>query len=267
MMPTLGAKIGEGRTAEIYTWGNHQVVKLFRADLPAAHVDYEAQIAQIVTEAGISAPAFGGVVEVNGRRGIIYEYVQSASMLTHMKKQPWLLISFARQFAEVHAAIHQRSTPGLPSQHERLERKILQAPRLSDDLRNRLIKRLEAMPSADTACHGDFHPDNILMSPHGLMVIDWTDAKRGSPAADLARTTILLTESALPANLNPATRIFFAIVRRIFYAAYLSRYGQLCPVSNDEIQAWIPLQAAARLTENIPEEEAHLLELAKKIDE
>ena len=114
-MTTIGARIGEGRTAEIYIWGDHQVLKLFRAEM-LDNVDYEARIAQIVTEAGINAPVFGGVVEVNGRRGILYEYVQGVSMLKQMQKQPWSMIHLARQFAEVHAAMHQRSAPELPSQ-------------------------------------------------------------------------------------------------------------------------------------------------------
>ena len=48
-MSTIGAQIGEGRTAEIYTWGDHQVVKLFRAEM-SSNVEHEARIAQIVTE-------------------------------------------------------------------------------------------------------------------------------------------------------------------------------------------------------------------------
>ncbi len=266
-MTSIGARIGEGRTAEIYTWGDHQVLKLFRAEIPPENVDYEARIAQIVTEADINAPAFGGVVEVNGRRGILYEYVQGVSMLKQMQKQPWLIIHFARQFAEVHAAMHQRSAPALPSQRERIERRILQAPRLSDTVKKRLCKRLETLPEGNSICHGDFHPDNVLMSPHGLMVIDWTDSNRGNPTADIARTTLLLTQSALPSNLSAADHTIFTIFRRIFYTAYLRRYAQIQPLARDEVQAWIPLQAAARLNEGIREEEDHLVNLAEKINE
>jgi aminoglycoside phosphotransferase (APT) family kinase protein len=265
-MTTIGTRIGDGRTAEIYTWGDHQVIKLFRADLPLDWVDYEARIAQIVIEAGISAPAFDGVVEINGRRGIVYEYIQGTSMRTQMQQQPWLMIQFAQQFAEVHATMHQRSAPALPSQHERIETGIRQAPRLSAALKKRLLKRLETLPDGDSVCHGDFHPDNVLMSPRGLLVIDWTDAKRGIPAADLARTRLLLRESALPSSLSTAERLLFNVFRRIFYKAYWKSYTRLRPTSRESVQAWIPLQAAARLNESIDEEEDHLVQLAGKID-
>lgn len=138
-MTAVGIKIGEGRTAEIFLWGDHQVLKLFHAGTPHENIDYEARIAQIITEAGIQAPAFGGMIEVNGRSGIVYERVQGASMFAQIQKQPWSVIQFALQFAEVHAAIHARSAPALPSQHERIGRKIRQAPRLGDDLKKRLL--------------------------------------------------------------------------------------------------------------------------------
>jgi uncharacterized protein (TIGR02172 family) len=261
-MTSAGARIGEGRTAEIYTWGDHQVLKLFHTGVPPENVDYEARIAKIITKAGVSAPVFGGVVEVNGRRGILYEYIQGISMRRQMQENPWHLLRFARQFAEVHAAVHERSALELPSQHERIGQRISRAHRLSETSKSRLLSRLEALPEANNVCHGDFHPDNILVSPHSLMVIDWTDAKRGSPAADIARTTILLTESALPAHLNPAARLFFNGFRRLFYHAYMSRYAQIRPLALAEVQAWIPLQAAARLSEGIEEEEKRLLYLS-----
>lgn len=265
-MTSIGLQIGEGRTAEIYAWGDNQVLKLFRAETPQETVDYEARIAQIVTEAGIQAPAFGGIVEVNGRRGILYEYIRGASMLKQMQNQPWYIFRFARQFAAVHAAVHQGSAPELPSQRERIERRILQAPRLRNEVKRRLLKRLETLPDGDSICHGDFHPDNVLLSPHGPAVIDWTDARRGNPTADLARTTLLLTQSALPPNTNPAEHALINVFRRVFYRAYLRRYRQIRPFAYDEMQAWIPLQAAARLNEGIREEEDHLVQLAEKID-
>jgi uncharacterized protein (TIGR02172 family) len=265
-MPTKGALIGEGRTAEIYAWGENQVLKLFHAESSPDSVDYEARIAQIVTEAGISAPAFGGMIEVDGRRGIVYEYVQGTLMLKQLQKQPWSVIKLARQFAEVHAAMHQRSAPALPSQHERLERRILQAPRLSDGVKSRLLKHLERLPTGDTVCHGDFHPENILMSPLGLKVIDWTDAKRGNPMADVARSSIILNQRSLPPRMNRLEGFILNTFRGLFHTVYLKRYAQIRPFAQEDLEAWIPVQAAARLNEGIREEEDHLVQLAEKVD-
>lgn len=52
-----GALIGEGRIAEIYAWGDNQVLKLFREWCVPDWVDCEAQIARTVHAAGAPAPA------------------------------------------------------------------------------------------------------------------------------------------------------------------------------------------------------------------
>jgi aminoglycoside phosphotransferase (APT) family kinase protein len=60
-----------------------------------------------------------------------------------------------------------------------------------------LHERLHAIPlDAGSLVHFDLHPDNVLMSPSGPVVIDWTNAHAGSPDADVAMTWIILETSA-----------------------------------------------------------------------
>lgn len=44
----------------------------------------------------------------------------------------------------------------------------------------------------------DFHPDNVLLAARGPVIIDWPDATRGQPLADVARTSLLLRLGGLP---------------------------------------------------------------------
>jgi hypothetical protein len=44
--------------------------------------------------------------------------------------------------------------------------------------------------------HFDLHPDNVLVSQQGPVVIDWTNARGGSAAADVAMTWLILETSA-----------------------------------------------------------------------
>jgi len=48
------------------------------------------------------------------------------------------------------------------------------------------------MPHGDRLCHGDFHPLNILGDTLDPVVIDWLDARRGDPVADVCRSYLLL---------------------------------------------------------------------------
>ena len=88
-----GALTGEGRIAEVYAWVEDQVLKLFRKRFPPDWADYEAQIARTVHAGGASAPAVGDVIDVDGRRGIIYERVDGLPMTSQAASKPWTSMS------------------------------------------------------------------------------------------------------------------------------------------------------------------------------
>jgi hypothetical protein len=54
----------------------------------------------------------------------------------------------------------------------------------------------------------------------------------------------------------------FLLARRSFFDAYLGEYLSRRPFPVEEIEAWVPVLAAARLCEHIAEEGAMLLRLA-----
>lgn len=256
----LGERIGEGRTAEIYAWGE-QVVKLFRSEFPASNLDYEYKIALAVQEAGVNAPLVGEIVEVDGRRGIVYQRVDGVSILRLIAAKPWQMMTLARQFAETHALMHERTSQVLPPVREKLRQEIQGAPLLDEIARTEILRRLEHLPYGDSVCHGDYHPNNVILSRRGPVVIDWTDARRGDRLADVARTSLLFSLSSAPPGVNPVARRVVQLVRNVFYSIYLNRYRQLLPFDYAALAAWMLSVAAARLNERIPGEETALLAL------
>ena len=58
---------------------------------------------------------------------------------------------------------------------------IAAVPRLVD-----ACAALIALDVPDTLVHGDLHPGNIVVSPTGPIVVDWSDAAVGNPFIDLA---------------------------------------------------------------------------------
>ena len=99
--------IGKGRLAEVFAWGDTQVLKLFAAGRDAAAIEAEARVSQIVHEAGVVTPGTHGVVEVEGRRGIVYDRALGTSMLGQLSAKPWRLFAFGRMLAELHVSVHQ----------------------------------------------------------------------------------------------------------------------------------------------------------------
>lgn len=51
--------------------------------------------------------------------------------------------------------------------------------------------------------HRDLHPDNVLLSGRGPVVIDWTNARAGDPALDIAMTWVInATSGGLPGRMS-----------------------------------------------------------------
>ena len=255
--------IGFGRTAEVYAWGKDQILKLYRPEMPCGWIADEARVGRIVAEAGLAVPSVGDVIELEGRLGIIYERIVGPSMLDELVRRPWTIFRSARQFAEVHAAMHACQRPELPSLRESLTRAIRYAPALPEATRTLASAALQRLPDGNAICHGDYHPDNLIASPRGAIVIDWMTGTHGNPAADVARTVLLFQTAVLPEGVSAIKRVMTQIFRRAFLAAYLRAYRRLRPISAADIARWLPILAAARLNERIAAEEAALLRLTE----
>ena len=259
----LGPLIGNGRTAEVFAWGDGQVLKLYRAGMPAQWVTDEARVGRIVVDAGLAAPAIGDIVEVDGRLGVVYERLDGPSMLEYMAGHPAEIPALGRQFAELHAQMHDCNRPELPSQRAGFVAAIEYAPQLSAALKQAALRQLNGLADGQAVCHGDYHPGNLVMTRRGPLVIDWMSARCGNPVADVARTTLMFRMARVPEYYSAETQQALELARRSFYETYLSAYLTRRPFAVEEIEAWIPVLAAARLSENIAEEEADLLKLVE----
>ena len=249
------APIAEGRTADVYIWDDRHILKLYRAWCPADWVEYEARIARAVYEAGVPTPEAAEIVEVHGRRGLLYERLEGVSMLQDMNARPWKLFEHARALAELQVQIHRQVISGLPSYKARLDYDIRKGEHLREELKEKVLAMLEGLPDGEQLCHGDYHPGNVFLTRNGPVVIDWMTACSGSAGADVARTSMILGIGARAAGKQVSPFIRLAI--RLYHSTYLNRYEALTPDAAGELPRWAPVIAAARLNENIiPEREA-----------
>lgn len=89
------------------------------------------------------------------------------------------------------------------------------------------------------------------------MIIDWVTAVSGNPMADVARTSMILRKVALPRG--TPFRSLFQAARKWLNDIYLKRYFSLRPAGREQLKAWEPVIAAARLAEGVPGEQDALL--------
>lgn len=260
----LGAPIATGRTAEVFAWGEGRVLKLFREDWGMETAAHEADLARVIYDAGAPAPQVFGATEVAGRAGVIYERIAGSSLLGELSAHPLRLPYVARTLAEAHAAMHARTVPGLPPLREVLARRIQSATPLPPGHRDAALRVLDTLPDGAALCHGDYHPDNVLLSARGPLVIDWENAALGDLLADVART-LLLVRAIVVYEPSPPARLVKGAVRPAFSALYLRRYRWLAPFDAARLAAWELPVTAARLCEGVTPEEAYLLARVKQL--
>lgn len=234
-----------GRTAEIFAWGEGHILKLTRADFPSHLADQEWRNARLAWQAGARAPKPIEILEVNGRRGVVFERVDGPTMAHCMQHSLFRLRVYARQLAGLHAELHTISAPGLPSQHQRVYWNLEHSTILPARLKATAYQLLEKLPDNDTICHGDFHPENILLAEKGPVIIDWEGCMRGSSAADVAATCLIM-RSAMTFGKGLGGRLLRRI-GQMFERTYLAEYERLAPNQLDRLNDWIAVLAICRL--------------------
>jgi aminoglycoside phosphotransferase (APT) family kinase protein len=253
-LAALGRPVARGWTAELYAYGPGRVLKLLHTGRPRAMAEREASIGAIAHRAGIPAPAIDGVVEIEGRFGTVFERIDGPSMLEAINARPWLTPGFAAQLGELHARIHQAPVApdaALRKLADELRRKIGRVTSLPDAVRAGALAQLshlEQRPSELRLCHGDFHPGNIILSPRGPMIVDWNDATLGAPAADVARTRMLILYAGGPPLARGIRQKVALSLRRALFALPLHRYHAGTGIDEREVAEWrLPVMAARML--------------------
>ena len=92
--------------------------------------------------------------------GLVLEMVPGPTMAADLLRAPWRAGRHMTTLARLHEALH----------------------RIPLDVRSLV--------------HLDLHPENVIVSPSGPVVIDWTNARSGDAAQDVALTWLILATSA-----------------------------------------------------------------------
>jgi aminoglycoside phosphotransferase (APT) family kinase protein len=262
---TTAALVGQGRTADIYLWDNNQILKLFHTGWSLTAVEQEARINRIVQKTALPVPATGGMIEIDGRHGILFDRIDGSTMLRQLGAKPWTAISLLHAFADLHVKMHAHTIAvgEVPSQRHQLTHLIQQASPLPAAWTAAALAALDRLPDGNRLCHGDYHPDNVLMSAHGPIIIDWSEATAGNPLADVARTALIFRIGAPPpGGMSP---LLIGRIRAVAQLTYLRRYRKRAPALRTELAAWRLPIAAARLAAGIPAEQQQLLALIEAL--
>lgn len=257
-------RIAEGGTSEIFAWEEDKILKLYHEGAPSGEAEREASRAAIAYDADLNTPAVIDTITIDNRQGIIFERVHGVTMVEAIIANPQKLIRYAHILAELQVDMHTHTASKLPLQRQRLKHQIQSVSELALETKAAILADLDQLQTDNAICHGDLHPENILLTAEEPVIIDWVDATQGSPVVDVARTALMLRVGELPPSMSESRRQKITEMRHLFYEAYLEHYTHIQSILHKAIARWEPSVAAARLSEGIDNnEKTELLEIIK----
>jgi uncharacterized protein (TIGR02172 family) len=259
-----GELIGKGMTAEVYEWGRDKVLKLYFDRFRDDWIKREAKIGYIVHQSGVSSPAVFDIVDIDGRKGLIFQRIFGKTVISHIETEPWKVYNYALQLAGLHFKMHKCSADGLPSQKERFAYTLKRSSEILGDKESRILDYIESLPNGESVCHGDLHFNNIIVTDNKLVAIDWNSAYTGNPLGDVARTCMIISSPAMPPGTSNIMAILTQYTKWLIYWTYLNEYMRLAKVKFEDIDAWTLPVAAAKLKDKVPGEEKWLMDIINK---
>jgi aminoglycoside phosphotransferase (APT) family kinase protein len=158
-----GPLLATGRAADVFEHDPGTVLRRYRDD---QRVEIEATVMRHARAAGYPVPE----VHLAVGRTMVMERVDGPSLREELSLRPWRFRGLAKGLAELHDRLGEIPAPaGLPS----------------------------ALIDGDRLVHLDLHPENVVVGPSGLVVIDWSNARRGRPAIDVSTTWVISATSEI----------------------------------------------------------------------
>jgi len=152
--------LASGRGSEIYALDGGRVLRRFKA---GGDPHREAEVMRYARSRGFPVPQVLDVMD----DALVLERIPGPTMGALLRRWPWLLPAQAAELARLHRLLHTiGAPPGSP-----------------------------VAGPGDRLVHLDLHPENVLVTSAGPVVIDWTNAAMADGALDVALTWVVLATS------------------------------------------------------------------------
>lgn len=220
--------IGKGRAADVYDLGGGRVLRRYRL-AAAANAELEARAMQHLRAHGVPVPE---VFEADGT-DLVMERLDGPTMLDELKRRPWRARSIGRQLADLQAQVHRVPVDGL-------------------ELRRRC--------EGDAILHLDLHPDNVILTARGPVIIDWSNVALGDPLADSMYSWMVMVTSS-PDGVPLVLRPLLQRVRDALTDGFVER----TPL-DDAARRWVTWACEQRLLDpnTRPDEQARVRAFAAR---
>lgn len=178
--------LASGRDADVFALDDERVLRRCRDS--ATRCDREAELMRWARRHGYPVPE---VLSVNGP-DLVLEWVHGPTMVDSLLDGGTTMDEAARILADLHARLHALPIPAGEGGGGQ--------PRADGDL---------------ALVHLDLHPYNVILSPAGPVLIDWSNSRVARAGYDVALTALILAQAAVDEGplAEPAGELYRAFGR------------------------------------------------------
>lgn len=181
-----GPLLASGRNADVYDIGDGKVVRRYRQ--PGSSVTDEARVMRHLAERDYPVPTVHSFYGTD----LVMDRIDGPTMLEALEAAPWKSIWYARVLAQLQRRLARLAAPDW------------------------LIAAGDTGQRVQSMLHLDLHPRNVIMSPAGPVVIDWTNAAGGPGGFDGALTFVEIATFSARSTQDRLTRWMFSRAFRWF---------------------------------------------------
>jgi hypothetical protein len=237
----IGKRIARGQRADVYESRGY-AVKIFHPGYDKALVFYEAAATALVEKTFLPIAKVHEVLEIGAQMAIRMDYLPGPTLHEQMYRNNPTVENLMQTLVDQQLQIHAKEAMLPFNLKDNLRNAIEVCGALSKVQRARLLSLLKGLPRGKQLCHGNFHGANVIKGREGYFIVDWMDACIGSPDGDVCKTYML-----------------YALKRPDLAKIYLETFLSKTARDRKSIFAWLPVLAAARLTENKSDEKGQLM--------
>lgn len=195
--------IGKGACAECYRIDDERIVKLYYIHTDDSFIEHEKALAKKAFVMGIPTAISYDIVSANGRKGVIYELIQSKTLGELIRSDQSHLDQYIQMYADTCKKVCSIHTddPEIPSFKVAGRMDISNVRYLSEEEKDYLYRFLDMVPDYNSCVHGDLNINNIMVQNGECCLIDMGELSTGIPVLDFSRILF----SMVYANTKPGT--------------------------------------------------------------
>lgn len=191
------APFAKGGTGECYRLNEDTIIKLYYEGFPIERVLREKDGARTALAAGVPSAISLYMVQVGNRHGVMYEFIQGKTLSETVAKTPDRAQELGAMLARIASALHNAEVKrdDLPSPTAPIRLEIPKVDYAPKETVQHIVQFMDILDTEHHYVHGDFHPNNVIMTKDGPMLIDMGGFSVGSKFFDLATLYFNLFDS------------------------------------------------------------------------